>query len=251
MAEKNASEQETILRTNELTRTVTADGRDTKIIDRFTFDFRAGNIYTIVGPSGAGKSSLLRLFNRLDEKSGGDIIFDSKPVEDYPVTELRRRMALVFQEPYLFPGTVADNLAFCCPDKSPVDDNLANRFLGLVGLESDLASRTPEKLSVGQKQRVALARSLVQEPEILLLDEPTSALDPGAVRTIEELIIDLNKRLRLTIIMVTHNFKQAMNLKGVSLVLINGRMVESGISEDIFQHPGNSLTRRFVNGELR
>lgn len=251
MATKDTNEYGTILRSNELTRVVTTDGREMTIIDRFTFDFLAGDIYTIVGPSGAGKSSLLRLFNRLDEKSGGEIIFKGRPVEDFPVTELRRRVALVFQEPYLFPGTITDNLALCCSDKKPVDDDLADYFLGLVGLDAELAGRVPDKLSVGQKQRVALARSLVQEPEILLLDEPTSALDPGAARTIEELIIDLNKKLRLTIIMVTHNFKQAVNLKGISLVVINGRLVESGQSEDVFRRPGNDLTRRFVNGDLR
>jgi putative ABC transport system ATP-binding protein len=243
--------QHVILRAADLTRTIITAERETTIIDQFSFDFEKGKIYTIVGPSGAGKSSLLRLFNRLDEKTGGEALFRGKPVEEYAVTDLRRRIALVFQEPYLFPGTVADNLAFCCDDKNPVDDQFASHYLRLVGLDATLAVRTPDKLSVGQKQRVALARSLVQEPDILLLDEPTSALDPGAARTIEELIVNLNAELGLTIIMVTHNFKQALSLEGISLVLINGRLVESGLSSDIFEHPGHYLTRRFVNGELR
>jgi len=240
-----------ILDARNLTRVVTEANRKITIIDGFSYRFQSGNIYTVVGPSGAGKSSLLRLLNRLDEKTDGEVIFNGKPVEKYPVTELRRRVALVFQEPYLFPGTVLENLSYCCEDKRPAEEKFASHFLGLVGLEEALADRTPEKLSVGQKQRVALARSLVQEPEILLLDEPTSALDPGAARTIEELILNLNRELRLTIIMVTHNFKQALHFKGVSLVLINGRLVESGPSGDIFERPGNDLTRRFVNGELR
>lgn len=251
MAENETSGKETILRTNELIRRIATEGRLSTIIDQFSFGFRAGNIYTIVGPSGAGKSSLLRLFNRLDEKTGGEILFKGKPVEEYKVTELRRRVALVFQEPHLFPGTVVDNLSFCCDDKHPADDQFASHFLGLVGLESELAGRTPEKLSVGQKQRVALARSLVQEPEILLLDEPTSALDPGATRTIEDLIVRLNTELHLTIIMVTHNFRQALRLNGISLVLINGRLIEAGESGELFDRPQNDLTRRFVNGELR
>jgi putative ABC transport system ATP-binding protein len=251
MSDEQTGTADPVLQAKNLARIIRTDGQTNTIIDDFSYDFHAGKIYTIVGPSGAGKSSLLRLFNRLDEKSGGELHFHARPIESFPVTELRRQIALLFQEPYLFAGTVADNLVYCCKDRKKADPEFTAHYLGLVGLDPSLAERTPEKLSVGQRQRVALARILVQEPEILLLDEPTSALDPGAARTIEELITKLNRELHLTSIMVTHNFRQALRLEGDSLVLINGRLIESGLSKDIFERPANEITRRFVNGELR
>ena len=240
-----------ILRIENLSRTVPDESGQRVVIDSFSFEFHKGKIYTVVGPSGSGKTSLLRLINRLDEKSGGEVYFENRPVEEYAVTELRSKVALVFQIPYLFPGTVASNLSYCCPDKTGLNDDTLTRYLNLVGLEAGFAKRDPDKLSVGQKQRVALARALVQEPEILLLDEPTSALDPGASRTIEDLIISLNRELKLTIIMVTHNFRQAERLNDTSLLLIDGKLIESGNSKELFGNPKNELTRRFVNGELR
>jgi len=234
-----------------LTRTIATEKGQRAIVNSFDYEFKRGGIFTIVGPSGSGKTSLLRLFNRLDEKSGGSVYFDDRPIEDYPVTDLRKKISLVFQIPHLFPGTIAGNLAYCCGDMSASDTEFTSRYLKLVGLDTDLAERDPERLSVGQKQRVALARSLVQEPEILLLDEPTSALDPGAARTIEELIIQLNDELNLTIIMVTHNFRQALRLKGTSIFIVDGRLIEAGSSDDLFNNPSNDLTKRFVQGELR
>lgn len=240
-----------VLSADNLTRTVATASGDKRIIDSFSYTFAGHGLYTIVGPSGSGKTSLLRLFNRLDEKSGGQVRFHDRPVEQYPVTELRRKIALVFQIPYLFPGTVTDNLAYCCPTKAWPDESFSSRFLNLVGLDPNLAEREAATLSVGQQQRVALARALVLEPEILLLDEPTSALDPGAAKRIEELVLSLNRTLGLTIIMVTHNFGQALALDGVSLVMVDGVMIESGRSREVMAHPGHETTRRFIAGELR
>jgi putative ABC transport system ATP-binding protein len=241
----------TILSADKLTRSVATSSGIKPIIDSFSFAFDSHGIYTIVGPSGSGKTSLLRLFNRLDEKRSGQVLFHDRPVEQYPVTELRRKIALVFQVPFLFPGTVNSNLAYCCPEKTKPDESFSTRFLNLVGLETELADRDVETLSVGQKQRVALARALVLEPEILLLDEPTSALDPGAAKTIEDLIVALNRRLGLTIIMVTHNFRQALDLDGISLVIVGGEMIETGLSRELMAHPRHETTRKFIAGELR
>jgi ABC-type methionine transport system ATPase subunit len=251
METAGANNSKTILRAENLERVLDTEAGARAIIKSFSYDFGRGGIYNVVGPSGSGKTSLLRLFNRLDEKTGGDVLFDSRPIEEYPVTELRKKIALSFQVPHLFEGTVTSNLTYCCPDEKTLDSDVLSGLLARVGLDSSLAERDGEKLSVGQKQRVALARSLVQEPEILLLDEPTSALDPGAARTIEELIIRLNSELGLTIIMVTHNFRQAQRLNGVSLLLVDGALIESGSSQDLFTNPQHDLTRRFVRGELR
>jgi len=242
---------DTILSARNLTRSVMTESGRRTIVDAFSFEFATGRIYTVVGPSGAGKTSLLRLFNRLDEKSGGELSFRGRAVGEYRVPDLRRKIGLVFQIPYLFPGTVLSNLTYGCRPKGDDNSELAARFLAMVGLERDMIERDPEKLSVGQKQRVALARALVLEPEILLLDEPTSALDPGAARTIEELIVKLNRDLGLTIIMVTHDFSQALRFDGISLMLAGGRMLEWGPSRRLFSDPGDATTRRFINGELR
>jgi putative ABC transport system ATP-binding protein len=241
----------TVLSAENLTRSVATPSGDKRIIDSFSFTFDGRGMYTIVGPSGAGKTSLLRLFNRLDEKSSGQILFHGHPLQEYPVTALRRKIALVFQIPYLFAGTVVHNLAYCCPDRKAAEGKFSARYLELVGLEPDMAGRDVETLSVGQKQRVALARALVLEPEILLLDEPTSALDPGAAKTIEDLIVALNRKLGLTIIMVTHNFRQALDLDGISLVMVDGVMIEYGPSRDLMSSPRHDITRKFIAGELR
>jgi putative ABC transport system ATP-binding protein len=251
MENGQAQSQDGILRVEEVVRTVVAERGPRRIIDSFSYSFKQGSIYTLVGPSGSGKTSLLRLLNRLDEKDGGRIFFHGQAIEEYAVTDLRRKISLVFQIPYLFPGTIGSNLAYCCHEKHAGDTEFATHYLSLVGLEPDLADRDPETLSVGQKQRVALARALVQEPEILLLDEPTSSLDPGAARTIEELVVKLNHDLGLTIIMVTHNFRQAQRLKGTSVFLVNGRLIESGPSAELFTKPSHEITKRFVSGELR
>ncbi len=221
-----------------------------KIVDDFSFQFKAGKIYSIVGPSGSGKTSLLRLFNRLDESSSGNLTFHEQPFSSIDVIELRRKIALVFQIPFLFPGTVSENLFYGVEDQIENDTKSLGDLLSLVGLDARLAEQDPERLSVGQKQRIALARSLAMNPEILLLDEPTSALDPKAASVIEQLILKLNRELKLTIIIVTHNFQQAVRLGDYSLFLDDGRLIESGISSELFEHPTDELTRRYVKDEL-
>lgn len=251
MAENQTHTRDTIVALHDVVRSVESDTGRKTIIDACSFAFTAGKIYTLVGPSGAGKSSLLRLLNRLDEKDSGRILFKDKEIESYPVTELRRKIALVFQTPYLFPGTVKTNLTYCCDGKLIDSEEPLKELLQNVGLDPALLNRPHDKLSVGQQQRVALARSLSLEPDILMLDEPTSALDPGASRTIEELLVRLNAQFNLTLLIVTHNFEQALRLKGTSLVLVNGRLIESGESAALFKHPGDSLTKKFIAGDLR
>ncbi|MCK5125569.1 MAG: ATP-binding cassette domain-containing protein [candidate division Zixibacteria bacterium] len=221
------------------------------IIDDFNFSFSEGQIYTIVGPSGSGKSSLLRLLNRLDERDDGEIIFQGESIDSIPVQALREKIALVFQMPYVFPGTVESNLLYSRSKKHENERNELIDLLNRVGLDEMYLPRNPENLSLGQQQRVALARSLSMEPEILLLDEPTSALDPGASRTIEELLTNLNQTMNLTLIIVTHNFRQALRLGGISLVLIDGRIIEAGPTKELFENPANEQTRKFIAGELR
>lgn len=219
-----------------------------RIIDDFTFDFFPGNIYTILGPSGAGKSSLLRLINRLDEPTGGEIIFQGKKQPDYSPCELRCRIGYLFQTPHLFPGSVADNIGYASPSLLP--ERLA-ALIEQVHLDGELLTGTAERLSLGEKQRVALARLLATDPTIVLLDEPTSALDPSHTAGIENLIGELVRERSLTVIMVTHHPEQALRMGGDSLLLVAGRLIEYGPAKQIVERPQTELGRRFKDKVLR
>ena len=193
-------------------------------------------ITVLVGPSGGGKTSLLRLLNRLDDPVRGDILFDGSPIVDYAVTELRRRVALVFQTPVMFPGTVSDNLAVAAElagVQASQFDQQASEVMLLAELEPSLLERPGGELSVGQKQRVNLARALMTSPEVLLLDEPTSALDPETSRALMKTIASLSEVRRLTLVVATHRVSEAGDYAHHALVLRDGRVIESGDSKRV------------------
>ena len=193
-------------------------------------------ITVLCGPSGGGKTSLLRLLNRLDDPVRGDILFDGRPIVEYAVTKLRRRIALVFQTPVMFPGTVSENLAVPAELAGVQDgqfDQLASQVMLLAELEPSLLERPGGELSVGQKQRVNLARALMTSPEVLLLDEPTSALDPETSRALMQTIGSLSEVRRLTIVVATHRVSEAREYAHHALVLRDGRVVESGVPERV------------------
>jgi putative ABC transport system ATP-binding protein len=177
-----------------------AGPRPRPIISGFSARIPADGLTAMVGPSGAGKTTLLRLLNRLDDPDGGDVLLDGRDVRSYDVLELRRRVQFVGQVPVTFPGTVAAQVG---PD---VDELLAR-----VGLDPALAARDADRLSVGEAQRMCLARALARRPECLLLDEPTSALDTRSKGGVETLIRSLADG-GLTVVMVTHDPRQADDL---------------------------------------
>ncbi len=193
-------------------------------------------ITVLCGPSGGGKTSLLRLLNRLDDPVRGDILFDGTPIVEYAVTDLRRRVALVFQTPVMFSGTVSDNLAVAAELAGVQDrrfDEQASQVMLLAELEPSLLKRPGGELSAGQKQRVNLARALMTSPDVLLLDEPTSALDPETSRALMKTIGSLSEVRRLTIAVATHRVSEARDYAHHALVLRDGRVVDSGDSERI------------------
>ena len=181
-------------------RDVRVDGDDGPIVAGFSAVVPAGRLTVMVGPSGAGKTTLLRLLNRLDDPDGGTVLFGGRDVRHYDVLDLRRRVQLVGQVPVTFPGTVADNLRLAAPDGAGAGDG----WLARVGLDPGLAGREADRLSVGEAQRLALARSLALRPEVLALDEPTSALDTDRKAGVVALIRILADS-GLTVVMVTHD----------------------------------------------
>ena len=195
------------------------------LVEDVTFDVRGGEMLAIVGPSGSGKSSLLRLMNRLDEPTSGTVHVEGVDYREIAPRELRRKLSMVMQRPYLFPGTVEDNLRFGPQQRGEiVPAGEIGKLLDRVGL-SGYAARNVANLSGGEAQRVSLARTLANSPLVLLLDEPTSALDEASKLEIEALIQEIVQEGRLTCIIVTHDIAQARRLAGRALLVEAGRVV--------------------------
>ena len=180
---------------------VRVDGDDGPIVSGFSARIPAEGLTAMVGPSGVGKTTLLRLLNRLDDPDEGVVLLDGADVRSYDVLVLRRRVQYVGQVPVTFPGTVADNL--------PGFDGAG--LLERVGLAASLLTREADRLSVGEAQRMCLARALALRPEVLVLDEPTSALDAASRTGVETLVRSLADG-GLTVVMVTHDARQATDV---------------------------------------
>jgi putative ABC transport system ATP-binding protein len=213
-----------MLSTSHLTRVIA--GRT--IVDDVTLEVEAGKVMAIVGPSGSGKTSLLRLLNRLDEPTSGTVLLRDIDYRQIAPRDLRRRIGMVMQRPFLFPGTVHENLAFGPRQRGEaLSDAAAEDLLQRVGL-AGYAARDVANLSGGEAQRVSLARALANNPEVLLLDEPTSALDESSKVEAERLIRDVIRDTRLTCVIVTHDTAQASRLADRALILQAGRAVRTG-----------------------
>jgi putative ABC transport system ATP-binding protein len=203
---------------------------DRRVLDSVSAVIPAGAT-AIVGPSGAGKSTLLRLLNRLADPDSGTIAYRGKPLGEYEPLALRRQVSLVPQLPALLEGTVGSNLAYAAGLANKELE--AERCLRLAGLDPDFAGRDVAKLSVGEQQRAMLARSLTQEPAVLLLDEPTSALDHTARDAIEATLAELRRELEISIVLVSHDPEQAHRLGDWVVRLELGRAIEAGPIEEM------------------
>ena len=184
----------------------------------------------VAGASGSGKSTLLRLLNRLADPDAGSISYRDRDVRELEVLGLRRDVCLVPQIPALIEGTVTDNVRFgpeLCDEEPDVDG-----CLELAGLDPGFADRRADRLSVGEQQRVMLARALALEPSVLLLDEPTSALDGAARDAVEATFRDLRGRLDISLVLVTHDLDQARRLADWVVKLDRGRVVSEGATEE-------------------
>jgi putative ABC transport system ATP-binding protein len=233
----------TLLRAERLRREV--DGR--AVVREANFTLRSGEVVAITGPSGAGKSSLLRLLNRLDEATGGTVWLLGQDTREIEVRELRRRVGLVMQDANLFPGTVAANVAYGPSLKTAPASGLdaaaggseqysfgagqVEELLATVGL-TGYADRDVAALSGGEAQRVSLARTLANQPQVLLLDEPTSALDEAAKRVVEEALRAAMARVEGACLLVTHDAAQAERLAHRTLTMQDGVLHEADRCEE-------------------
>ena len=218
-----------VLRTEHLSRRV----GDVAIANDISLEVRHGELLGVVGPSGSGKSSFLRLLNRLDEPTAGTVFLEGQDYRQLPPRELRRRVGMVTQRPFLFPGNVAANLRFGPLQRGEtLSDNEVSELLERVGLPG-FAARDVINLSGGEQQRVSLARALANRPEVLLLDEPTSALDEEAKLGIEDLISNLVRETALTCVLVTHDRDQARRMCDRVAILETGHLIQTGTPAEV------------------
>ena len=206
---------------------------DTVLLYDINFGVKTGDVVAVLGPSGAGKSTLLRLLNRLDEPSGGAVLLDGIDHRSLSPRTLRRRVGMIMQRAYLFPGTVAENVRFGPTQQGfTIGDAEIESLLDQVGL-AGYSARDAATLSGGEAQRVAITRALANSPEVLLLDEPTSALDALAKQGVETLLESLIRRRGLTCVWVTHDAAQAARMADSVLMLEAGRVIAFGPADAV------------------
>jgi putative ABC transport system ATP-binding protein len=219
------------IETEHLSRTVV----DRVLVSDISVRVQPGEVLAVVGPSGAGKSCFLRLLNRLDEPTGGIVRLNGQDYRELAPPELRRRVGMVMQMAYLFPGTVAANVAFgprqCGEQLRPEQIASLLDRVGLFGYQE----RDVSNLSGGEAQRVSLARTLANAPEALLLDEPTSALDDVSARGVEDLVLNIVRERRMTCVIVTHNTVQAHRIADRTMILEAGKLVTIGPTKEVLR----------------
>lgn len=211
---------------------VVAGPADAPILRGVSLSVPCEGILAVAGPSGSGKSTMLRLLNRLDDPVSGDIVWEGRNVRDWDPSELRRRVAMIFQKAPIFPGSVRDNFLVAEPD---LTDERAQHVLRHVGLDVALLEREASNLSGGEAQRMSIARALLTSPSVLLADEPTASLDTASRQTIE----DLGREIAdggVPIVWITHDTEQLRRIADHVVVLIDGAVAAFGHLDELDQH---------------
>ncbi len=226
------------------------------ILDDINFTINKGEAVSLIGPSGSGKSTILRCIADLETLTGGKILIEGHNLQDKGIDrkikkELLLKTGMIFQNFNLFPHmTVKDNIVktLRIVKKTAVKkaEEIAEKVLETVGL-ADKKDNFPNELSGGQKQRVAIARGLALEPDILLFDEPTSALDPELVKEVLDIIRKLKKERKMTMLIVSHEMKFVKEISDEVVVMENGKILEKGSVEKIFEKPETQRVKEFLN----
>ncbi len=230
----------------------TVNGKTVPALRGIDFTIEKGEIFGIIGHSGAGKSTLIRCVNLLERPTTGNVIVDGvdlTKLDDRKLQEQRRQIGMIFQHfNLLSSATVAQNVAFplklARKPKAEIDRKVAD-LLALVGLQEH-GNKYPAQLSGGQKQRVGIARALASDPKVLLCDEATSALDPQTTNSILALLRDINRKLGITVVLITHEMHVIRSICDRVAVIDGGKIVESGKVIDVFLKPVHPTTREFV-----
>lgn len=226
------------------------------ILDDINFTINKGEAVSLIGPSGSGKSTILRCIADLETLTGGKILIEGHNLQDKGIDkkikkELLLKTGMIFQNFNLFPHmTVKDNIVKTLRIVKKTDvkkaEEIAEKVLETVGL-ANKKDNFPNELSGGQKQRVAIARGLALEPDILLFDEPTSALDPELVKEVLDIIRKLKKERKITMLIVSHEMKFVREISDEVIVMENGKILEKGTVEKIFENPETQRVKEFLN----
>jgi phosphate transport system ATP-binding protein len=232
------------------------------ILKNINIDIPDKKITSFIGPSGCGKTTLLKTLNRLldrnnDVRIDGQVLLDGQDIyaKGVEVTDIRQKMGLLSQRPFPLPMSIYDNIAYGPrlhgTTKKKDLDIIVEKYLRGVALWDEVKDRlktSPARLSIGQQQRLCLARGLAVEPEIILGDEPTSALDPVSTQRIEELFLQLKDKY--TLVLVTHILRQARRVSDYIVFLYMGEIIEFGPTEEVLLHPKEKLTQEYVKGYI-
>ena len=244
-----------MIRIENLTKVFHSASGEVTALRGVSFDIEDGDIFGIIGMSGAGKSTLLRCLSMLERPTEGRVLLDGVDLASLRGKQLlaaRRRMGVVFQEYHLLmQKSVRQNVAFplrLAGVPRAERDAKVERLLELVGL-ADKADAYPAQLSGGQRQRVAIARALATDPQVLLCDEPTSALDPLTTRQVLELLREVNHRLGVTIVVITHEIAVVREICNKVAVIDAAQFAEGGRTDEIFARPRSSITRLLLGVE--
>jgi phosphate transport system ATP-binding protein len=225
-----------------------------------SLEFAANKVTALIGPSGCGKSTFLRNLNRINEtmrdtRIEGEITLDGESIFDKDVTEIRRRIGMVFQRPNPFPKSIFDNITYGPKINGMLKKNSATevvekslRRAALWEEVKDKLNQSAYALSGGQQQRLCIARALAVDPEVLLLDEPCSALDPIATAKVEDLLVSLKEQC--TIVIVTHNMQQAARVADTTGFFLLGRLIEHDKTDVIFKNPSKKETEDYITGRF-
>ncbi len=226
-----------------------------KIIKNLNLKIEEGKLVVLIGPSGCGKTTCLKMINKLIEPSSGTILINGEDISKKDTIELRRNIGYVIQQTGLFPHmTVGQNIGLVPYlkkwDKVKIMERV-EELLNLVGLDiEEYANRYPNELSGGQQQRVGVARALATNPEIILMDEPFSALDPITRRDLQNELIRLQKKLRKTIVFVTHDIDEAIKLGDKICIMREGNIIQYDSAKNIQENPADGFVSEFIGKQL-
>ncbi len=224
---------------------------DTFAVRNLDVEIEQGEFFVIIGPSGCGKTTMLKMINRLIEISAGEVSINGKSISEYNIHELRWNIGYVLQQIALFPHmSIAENVAVV-PELKKWDRKRVERrvdeLLEMVGLNPEMyRNRKPNELSGGQQQRIGVIRALAADPEIILMDEPFSALDPISRMKLQDDMLELQRKIRKTLVFVTHDMQEALKLGDRILVMKDGEIEQLGTPEEIVYNPANEFVETFV-----
>lgn len=224
---------------------------DSVAVDHLNLNIEDGEFFVFIGPSGCGKTTTLKMINRLIPLTTGTIYIDEKRISDYDIHELRYDIGYVLQQIALFPHmTIAENIAIVPElkkwDKQKIYDR-TTELLEMVGLDPALyRDRLPKELSGGEQQRVGVVRALAADPSIILMDEPFSALDPISRQKLQQDISELQKKIKKTIVFVTHDMQEALALGDRICLMQDGKIVQCDTPENILKNPETDFVRNFL-----